>query len=130
MDGGNGIPHSLPILDIKNWDRWHKQMESLFDFQDTLVVVINGVSKLAANATEVQRNLYKNSKKKDFKMSFCIQSVVYGTNFDRVAHVESAKETWGILVKYYKRGEKVKSIKLQSLLQHYKLLQMGEAEML
>ena len=67
-------------------------MKSLFGFQDTLDVVINGVSKLAENTTEAQRTIHKESNKKDCKTSFCIQSAVGGANVDMIAHVEFMKE--------------------------------------
>lgn len=91
MNGGNRIPHYLPTLDGKNQNCWHEYMKSLFDFQDTIEVVISVVSKLATYASEAQCNLYKYSKKKDCNASFCIQSTVDGANFDRISHVESAK---------------------------------------
>lgn len=56
-------------------------MKSLFDFQDTLKVVINGAPELVANTTEAQRSLHKDSKKKDYKASLCIKSTVNGVNF-------------------------------------------------
>lgn len=49
-------------------------------------------------------------------------------NFDRISHVESAKEAWDILVKYYEGGGKVKGVKLKALRRKYELLQMGEDE--
>jgi hypothetical protein len=34
MSGGNELPNNLPILDGKNWEKWHKHMESLFGIYD------------------------------------------------------------------------------------------------
>lgn len=98
-------------------------MKSLFDFQETLEVVTNGVEELAVDATETQRTSHKDSK-----AFYCIQVAVDGENFERIAHVESAKEAWDVLFKYYEGGEKVKSVKLQSLCMQYELLQMGETK--
>lgn len=53
MNGTNGIPNSLSILDGKNWIRWRKHMQSLFSFHETLEVVTNGIPELAGNATNV-----------------------------------------------------------------------------
>jgi len=103
-------------------------MKSLFGLQDTLEVVTDAVAELAENATEAQRVLHKDLKKKDCKASFCIQSAVDNANFDRIAHAESTKEAWDILVKYYEGDKKVKSIKLQTLRRQYELLQMGDSE--
>jgi len=71
---------------------WHKQMKSLFGLQDTLEVVTNGVAELPENAIETQWVRHRDSKKKDCKASFCIQSPVDNANFDRIAHAQSAKE--------------------------------------
>jgi hypothetical protein len=57
---------------------------------------------------------------------YAIQAAVDAVNFDKISHVESSKETWDILVKYYEGGEKVKSVKLQSLRRQYELPQMDK----
>ncbi|XP_050915029.1 uncharacterized protein LOC127129981 [Lathyrus oleraceus] len=100
-DNNGGIPSSLSVLYGKNWFRWNKQMQSLFDFHETLEVVTISVHVLAANATDAQRVSYKDSKKKDCNALFCIQSVVDSANFDQIFHVESANEACDVLVTYY-----------------------------
>ena len=81
-------------------------MKFLFGFHETLEVFINGVLEPAENATDAQRISHKNTKKKECKATFCIQSAVYTTNSDWISHDESTKEAWDILVKYYKGGKK------------------------
>lgn len=100
-------------------------MQSLFGLHEILKVVTNGVRKLAKNATDAQRVANKEAKKKECNAAFYIQSAVDMTDFDRISHVESANETWNILVKYYEANEKVKVVKLQTLRRQYELLQMG-----
>lgn len=63
MNGNNDISNSLPIFD--NWIRWRKQTQSLFDFHETLKVVTNGVLELVEIATDDQRVVNKETKKKD-----------------------------------------------------------------
>ncbi|CAJ2657083.1 unnamed protein product [Trifolium pratense] len=126
--GNGGLPNNLPILDGKNWERWNKQMKSLFGFQDTLDVVINGVAALPANANAEARNNHKDLKKKDCKAMYAIQAALNSANFDKISHAETSKEAWDILVKYYDGGEKVKAVKLQSLRRQYELLQMDNNE--
>lgn len=74
-------------------------------------MVTNGVLELAENAIDAPRVTNKEAKKKDCKVAYCIQSVVDSANLDKISNVESVKETWNILVKHYKGGEKVKVIK-------------------
>ena len=58
-NGGN-VPAQLLVLDGKNWERWHIQMKVLFEFQDMMEVVKNGVAAEPAKpATEAVRNAYK-----------------------------------------------------------------------
>ncbi|CAJ2633217.1 F-box protein [Trifolium pratense] len=125
---GNGLPNNLPTLEGKNWERWSKQMKSLFGFQDTLDVVTNGVPILPANANAEQRNSHRDLKKKDCKAMYAIQAAVDSANFDKISNAESSKEAWDILVKCYEGGEKVKNVKLQSLRRQYELLQMDKNE--
>ncbi|GAU48263.1 hypothetical protein TSUD_405090 [Trifolium subterraneum] len=125
-DGNGGLPNNLPILDSKNWERWHKQMKSLFGFQDTQDVVANGVPVLAANANVEARNTHKELKKKDCKAMYAIQAAVDTVNFDKISHAESAKQAWDILATYYEGGEQVKGVKLQSYRRQYELLQMDK----
>ncbi|XP_058762247.1 uncharacterized protein LOC131635629 [Vicia villosa] len=128
MNGTNGIPNSLPPLDGNNWIRWKKQMQSLFGFHETLEVVTGGVLVLAADTTEAQRTIHNEVKKKDCKAAYCVQTAVDSANFDKISHAELAKEAWDILAKYYKGGEKVKVVKLQTLRRQYELLSMGKDE--
>ncbi|PNX64364.1 F-box protein, partial [Trifolium pratense] len=81
-------------------------MKSLFGFQDTLEVVINGVAALPANANAEARNNHKDLKKKDCKAMYAIQVALDSANFDKISHAETSKEAWDILVKYYDGGEK------------------------
>ncbi|XP_050876469.1 uncharacterized protein LOC127080179 [Lathyrus oleraceus] len=83
-------------------------MQSLFGFHETQEVVTNDVPELAENATDAQRVMHKEAKKKDCKAGYCIQSEVVLANFDMSSHAQSVKEAWDILVKYYEGGEKVK----------------------
>ncbi|KAK2380654.1 hypothetical protein QL285_068331 [Trifolium repens] len=89
---GNGLPNNLPILEGKNWERWRKQMKSLFGFQESLEVVTNGLQDLPANATEAQRTTHKDLKKKDCKAMYVIQAAVDSSNFDKISHAETSKE--------------------------------------
>ncbi|MCI30545.1 F-box protein, partial [Trifolium medium] len=72
--------------------KWHKQMKSMFGFQDTLEVVTNGLQELPENATDAQRNTHRDMKKKDCKAMYAIQAAVDTANFDKISHVESSKE--------------------------------------
>lgn len=55
----------------QNFDRWSIQVNVLFEYQDILGVVETAITDIAENATEVQRNAHRESKK-DRKASFYI----------------------------------------------------------
>lgn len=59
-------------------------MKSLFDFQETLDMVLHGVAELAAHGIETQQTTHKYSKKKDCKASFCIKLEVDGINPNQI----------------------------------------------
>jgi hypothetical protein len=115
----NESPSNLIVLDGKNWDRWSAMMKSLFGAQEVLEIVENGYDDLAVNATDAQRNAFKEVKKKDCKTLFYIQQYVDYQNFERISKVTKSKEAWDILAKYYDGGDKVKQVKLQSLRRKY-----------
>lgn len=96
MSGSNDIFNSLLIFNGKNYNRWYKQMKSLFDFQEIFEVVTNGVPDLTHNAIEAHRTTHRTWWKKNCKTAFYIQYVVDNANFNRISHVESAKEVWDI----------------------------------
>lgn len=52
MNGSNGALNYLSFLDDKNWNRWTKQMKSLFGFYKILELVNNDILELADNATD------------------------------------------------------------------------------
>ena len=61
----NSTQLSVPILDGKNYNRWCVQMRVLFDYHELWDVVEDGVSALAANATEAQRVAHHDQKKEE-----------------------------------------------------------------
>lgn len=120
----NNLPGVLPVLDEKNYDRWHKQMKVLFGFQDVLEVVNSGVEELAAEATEAQRAAHKELKKKDYKALFLIHQCVNSSIFERVSEATSSKEAWDNLSRAFAGAEKLKKVRLQTLRRQYENLQM------
>lgn len=86
------IPGNLLILDAKNHDKWCKQMNVLFDYQDALKVIKNGVIPFVEGATVAQRTSYKEEKTVDHKALYHINQCVYADNFEKVGDCTSSKE--------------------------------------
>ena len=68
----NSTQLSVHILHEKNCNRWCVQMRILFNYHELWDVVESGVSALAANATETQRIVHRDQKKKDNQALYLI----------------------------------------------------------
>ncbi|XP_019462904.1 PREDICTED: uncharacterized protein LOC109361822 [Lupinus angustifolius] len=103
---------NLHVLDGKNWARWCIQMRANFGYQEVTGIVEEGLSFLEEGATKAQRNVYKQNKKKDYK--------ILGS--------ATSKEAWEILEKHYADVAQLEKIRLQSMRRQYELMQMEEGE--
>lgn len=106
------ITTNLPILDAKNYDKWCKQMNVMFGYQDVLEVIQNDVNPLIKAATDAQRTAHKKEKTKDFKALYLIHQCVDADNFEKVGECTSSKKTWEILEKSYAGVDKTKVARL------------------
>ncbi|XP_051144003.1 uncharacterized protein LOC127260332 [Andrographis paniculata] len=118
----------VPILEGKNYNRWSTQMKVLFDYQDLLDTIENGIQALTADATTAQRTAHAELKKKDKKALFIIHQGMRDDTFEQIEGASSAHEAWNILLTTYKGDDRVKRIRLQTLRRKYKLLQMEPSE--
>jgi len=124
MNGNSSFNTHLPTLESGNWERWSAVMKNLFGAQDLLEIVQNCYDELGENATEVQRNAYKEFKKKDCKAPFFIQQSVDSGNFERISKSTKSNEAWDVLERYHEGDAKVKQIKLLPLRRKFELMQM------
>lgn len=86
----------------------------------------NGVTSISDNVTDEQKIAHKDLK--DYKIIFIIHQYVDTNNFDKVGDLDSSKESWDILEKYFGGVEKVKKVRLQTLKRTYEMLHMEESE--
>jgi len=85
-------------------------------------VVESGVSALAANATEAQRVANLDQKKKDNKILYLIHQGMYDETFEQIEGATTTSEAWTILSTNYKGDNKIKRVRLQTLIRQYELL--------
>ena len=121
-NNGAFVPSNLLTLDGNNWERWNALMKSLFGAQDGLELVKNGYEDLGANPIDVQRETFKELKKKDCKALFYIKQNVDSNHFEKISKIKRYKESWDILEKYYEGSDNVKQVKLSSLRRKYQLM--------
>nr|KYP59134.1 Retrovirus-related Pol polyprotein from transposon TNT 1-94 [Cajanus cajan] len=119
---------SLPILNDKNYDRWRIQMNAIFGFQEVYEFVHDGYQVVGDDATDAQKSIFKESKKKDCKALFLIHQCVDDANFEKISSAANAKEAWDSLEKSYEGAEKIKKVKLQTMRRQYELMQMEESD--
>ncbi|GKU86688.1 hypothetical protein SLEP1_g1181 [Rubroshorea leprosula] len=126
-------------------------MRVLFDYDELLSIVENGVAEIVENASDAQKHAHRDSKKKDKKALYFIHQGVndevyeriedasrskdkkalyfihQGVNdevFERIEDASRSKQAWDTLMTTYKGAKKVKKVKLQTLRRQYELLQM------
>ncbi|XP_019455127.1 PREDICTED: uncharacterized protein LOC109356254 [Lupinus angustifolius] len=127
VGNNNNLPSmSLPVLTDKNWDRWNTQMKVLFNFQEVNEAVENELVVPGPEATEIQRNMFKEAKKKDNKALFLLHQCVDDTHFEKIQNAITAKDAWDILTRSHSGGDKIKKVKLQTLRRQYELIQVEE----
>ncbi|MCI03523.1 hypothetical protein A2U01_0024563, partial [Trifolium medium] len=86
------FPANLPVLDGKNYDRWSKQMKVVFGYQDVMDQVSNGVEPILDTATEAEKLVHKEIKKKDFKALFIIHQSVSADIFEKMEDKETVSD--------------------------------------
>ncbi|XP_006595267.1 uncharacterized protein LOC114381587 [Glycine soja] len=118
----------MPILKGKNYDNWCAQMKVIFRFQDVTEVVKEGVQELDRNPTDTQKVAHRDLMKRDAKALFIIHQCVDADNFQKIRSVDTAKKAWDTLEKSYAGDNKLKKVKLQTLIRQYELLQMSDQE--
>jgi len=126
MDGM--ILGALPVFDGKLFDDWRIKMLALFGFQDVAEVVTEGLAELGLKATDEEKKNYKVQQKLDSKARFLIYQCVNSKIFNKISKAATAKEAWGILIKTYGDGDKIKKVKLQTLRRQFEFLNMEESE--
>ena len=95
-------------------------MNGIFRFQDVVELLNDGVLELEANATETQKTAHKDQRKKDGKSLFLIHQCVDFDVFEKIIKEETAKGAWEKLKTLYGGDEKLKKVKLQTLMKRKK----------
>lgn len=129
MGSTNGnFPANLPILDGKNWNKWSVQMKVIFAYQEVQEVVDEGYPALVEGATEAQRAVHRENKKKDNKALFFIHQCIDNAHFEKIASAKTSHEAWKILEKCNEGADQLKKVRLQTLRRQYELMQMNVTE--
>ena len=96
-------------------------MLAIFGFQDSAEVVADELSELGSKITDEEKKNYKVQQKLDSKEQFLIYQCE-SQIFNKILKATIAKDEWGILVKTYDDGNKIKKVRLQILLRLFEFL--------
>ncbi|XP_006576068.1 uncharacterized protein [Glycine max] len=118
----------LPILDGKNWERWCIQMKEILGYQDVMDIVEEGYPSLPERATEAQKAIHKENKKRDCRAMCLLPQCVDIPYFEKIARAATSKEAWDILEKGNAGANQLKKVRLQTMRRQYELMQMEDTE--
>ncbi|XP_026400646.1 uncharacterized protein LOC113296563 [Papaver somniferum] len=123
---------SIPLFHGENYDFWAIKMKTLFMSQEVWEIVEDRYDEIedTSNLDQDQKDLLKESRRKNAKASMYIQQGVGDTILPRVIHSYKAKEAWDLLQQEYGGNKKVRELKLHSYRRDFENLRMNEKECL
>ncbi|GAV61453.1 DUF4219 domain-containing protein/UBN2 domain-containing protein [Cephalotus follicularis] len=130
VSNNNLLQPQLPRFTGKNYHQWSILMKVLYESQELLSLVENGLVELEDQSalTQAQLTELKDNKKKDKKALFFIFQAVDEVIFERISSTNSAKEAWDTLNAAYKGEDKIKLVRLQILICEFDSLRMKDLE--
>ena len=72
----------------KNFDKWSTKIKVMFDFQEVLDVVMNGIAKVGEGLSKDLKKEYLESKKKDDKALYFIHQNFHSLIFEKISSIE------------------------------------------
>ena len=97
-------------------------MKVIFAYQEVQEVVDEGYPALVEGATEAQRAVHRENKKKDNKALFFIHQCIDNAHFEKIASAKTSHEAWKILEKCNEGADQLKKVRLQTLRRQYELM--------
>jgi len=129
----NGItPFIIPRLVKENFENCSIQMKALLGSQDAWDIVVNGYTEPEGTdgLTNAQKDTLKHLWKKDKNAIFFFYQGVDESAFEKIANATTSKQAWEILQNSYKRAERVKKVRLQTLRKELEGLEMKIKELI
>ncbi|CAE5965681.1 unnamed protein product [Arabidopsis arenosa] len=122
---GSNQPLSVPQFKGEKYHLWSLKMKTMFRSQEVWDLVENGFEDANPAAPDQQ---LRESRKKDAKALFLIQSALDEDILSRIVAVNTSHEAWEILKREYLGDQKVITVKLQTLRHSFETISMKEKE--
>ncbi|CAL9226316.1 unnamed protein product, partial [Arabidopsis halleri] len=122
---GSNQPLSVPQFKGEKYHLWSLKMKTMFRSQEVWDLVENGFEDANPAAPDQQ---LRESRKKDAKSLFLIQSALDEDILSRIVAVNTSHEAWEILKREYLGDQKVITVKLQTLRHSFETISMKEKE--
>ncbi|CAL2255037.1 unnamed protein product [Prunus armeniaca] len=144
MAGSGGGELRVPIFNGENYEFWSIRMKTIFKSHGLWEFVEKGVeisdSKGSARSDEKKKDKEDSSDAvkisftealmKDAKALGLIQGAVSEEIFPRIAHEETSKGAWNLLMREFHGDKQVRGVKLQSLRRDFEYTRMRDDESL
>ncbi|KAL4573696.1 hypothetical protein LXL04_020511 [Taraxacum kok-saghyz] len=124
------VNSQLPKFNGKNYHHWSIQMKVLCEAQDLWDIVKYGIDKPDNfdDLSEEEESELKVLKKNDRKALYLIYQAIDEIIFERISSSNCAQEAWNMLYKTYRGEDKVKIVKLQTLICEFDALGMKDSD--
>ncbi|CAL9009259.1 unnamed protein product [Prunus brigantina] len=144
MAGSGGGELRAPIFNGENYEFWSIRMKTIFKSHGLWELVEKGVeisdSKGATGSHEKKKDkedlsdavkiTFTEALMKDAKALGLIQGAIYEEIFPRIAHEETSKGAWNLLMREFHGDKQVTGVKLQSLRRDFEYTRMRDDESL
>ena len=87
-------------------------MKAIMGYQEVVEIVEEGYPSITEGATEAQKSLYRENKKKDCNAIVLIHQCVDDAHFEKIVGAATSQEAWKILEKCNEGVENLKKVKL------------------
>ncbi|GMI95645.1 hypothetical protein HRI_003233800 [Hibiscus trionum] len=122
--GKRSLPFHYPLLTKDNYDSWSICVKAILGSQGAWEIVSSGyeVPEDEMNLNQGQKDALEKNQKKDQHAISIIHQCLNDLTFEYVANTTTSKEAWDILGKSFKGVEKVKKIRVQTLISEFEAL--------
>ena len=123
---------SRPVLTNTNYEFWSIKMKTFIHLNKCWDMVETDFKEPDTNALDAMSNAHKNvieaSRDQDLRAKWSIRSCIEEFIFSRISGATNTHQAWNLLAFSYKRIDRVKMVRLQTLRLQFESLKMKETK--